>query len=319
MPQARTSPTAPPRVHQDVPTAERPGSAGTCGSHATLLVDIFFTGRAARLGGRWQGGQTKPHARRRKASGPVHGRRRSDLGQNCLAGREAEFPTGEWGWKIQFLNERVGFVSLENLADGAILKTVDSGTTWTRKPVNDPQDNANLEGIGFVDENLGWIRWLGGQRFQWRIYERNARRWGNLERRESRRQAPESFPVHSVSRRLVGYASGDTVYKYSAAPIALAPQPLTATLADADEVRTRLPVRIPIDPYPGAPSVRVDIWDRFGEHLATPLDEAAPQPGPREVTWSGETESGGKASGGLYIYRITVGDWAESRTLRIEE
>jgi hypothetical protein len=118
---------------------------------------------------------------------------------------------------------------------------------------------------------------------------------------------------------LVGYASGDTVYKYSAAPAALAPQPLAATPSDADYVRTRLPIRIPIDPSPGAPSVRVDVWDRFGEHLATPLDEATPQPGPREVMWSGETESGRRAVGGIYIYRVTMGDWAESRTLLVEE
>jgi hypothetical protein len=67
-----------------------------------------------------------------------------------------ELPLGEWGWKLQFLNAQVGFVSLEHFNAGAILKTTDGGLTWKRIVVNDLQQNANLEGIGFVDENHGW-------------------------------------------------------------------------------------------------------------------------------------------------------------------
>ena len=60
------------------------------------------------------------------------------------------FPFGEWGWKIQFLDEHIGFISLENFNDGAILKTTDGGNRWTRLEIDDPQQNANLEGVGFV-------------------------------------------------------------------------------------------------------------------------------------------------------------------------
>jgi hypothetical protein len=35
--------------------------------------------------------------------------------------------------------------------------TTDGGLTWTRKPVNDAQGNANLEASGFIDENHGWV------------------------------------------------------------------------------------------------------------------------------------------------------------------
>ena len=159
--------------------------------------------------------------------------------------------------------------------------------------MKDPQDNANLEGIGFLDENLGWTGGWGDKEFR-----------ADLRAKRTTAGKPGADANHVGKRlnrfrfirepALVGYASGDTVYKYSTAPAALAPQPLAATPSDANEIRTRLPVRIPIDPSPGAPSVRVDVWDRFGEHLATPLDEATPQPGPREITWSGETESGGR-------------------------
>src|ERR1700730_16728415 len=41
---------------------------------------------------------------------------------NRAADLEATLPQGEWGWKIQFLNDNIGFVSLENFTAGAILK-----------------------------------------------------------------------------------------------------------------------------------------------------------------------------------------------------
>lgn len=73
---------------------------------------------------------------------------------------KSSFPCGEWGWKIQFLNENVGFVSLENFRDAAILKTTDGGNTWTRHQVVNNLGtviNNDLEGIGFIDENRGWV------------------------------------------------------------------------------------------------------------------------------------------------------------------
>lgn len=109
-------------------------------------------------------------------------------------------------------------------------------------------------------------------------------------------------------------------YKYSAAPVTPEPQRL-AVAPDEPEAfsRARLPIQIPLSPQTGAQSVRIDIWDRFGEHLATPLEETAPHPGAREVSWSGETESGATAGPGIYIYRVTIDDSAESRTVLIEE
>jgi hypothetical protein len=68
-----------------------------------------------------------------------------------------QFPLGEWGWKIQFLDSKIGLISLQNYDDGAIITTSDSGMTWTRRPINDAQMNKNLEGIGFVNASHGWV------------------------------------------------------------------------------------------------------------------------------------------------------------------
>lgn len=286
------------------------------GERATLLVDIFF--QDERRG--WVVGG--------KADVPNPGREdvipvvlfTEDGGQtweNRLAGMEAQLPRGEWGWKIQFLNETVGYVSLENFEDGAILKTRDGGRTWTRITINDPQNNANLEGIGFIDENLGWVGgWgdrdgIGGFTSETRDGGRtwtDANHVGNRINRFRFIREPE----------LVGYASGRTVYKYSAesAP----PQLLTQPLEEIEEIKTsRLPVQIPIDSQYDTQSVRLDIWDRFGEHIATLHDKSASGKDKREITWSGETESGRKVKQGLYIYRITTDDSAESHSLVIKE
>ncbi len=125
--------------------------------HASLLVDIFFTDESH---GWVVGGKAnEPNPTTRGNVKPVV-LETSDGGANWvnrLAGQEGIFPPAEWGWKIQFLSKDLGFVSLENFAAGAILKTTDGGKTWTRLKVNDAQANANLEGIGFIDADRGWV------------------------------------------------------------------------------------------------------------------------------------------------------------------
>lgn len=80
-----------------------------------------------------------------------------------------DFECGEWGWKIQFLNENHGFVSLENFRDASILVTKDGGKSWVKKHVaknqhkSSPAINNDLEGIGFINERQGWV---GGWGFQ---------------------------------------------------------------------------------------------------------------------------------------------------------
>ena len=47
-----------------------------------------------------------------------------------------------------------------------VIKSTDGGRTWVRKPVNDQQGNANLEGIGFIDEDNGWVGGWGDRFFR---------------------------------------------------------------------------------------------------------------------------------------------------------
>lgn len=294
-------------------------TATDMGGHATLLVDVFFSDEQR---GWVVGGKAEVANPTRDDVIPVV-LATQDGGQtweNRIAGMEGDFPRGEWGWKIQFVNDEVGFVSLENFVDGAILKTVDGGLTWERKPVDDPQGNANLEGIGFVDEQLGWVGGWGDRNFEGGF---------TSETRDGAEMWADANHVGKFLNRfrfihepeLVGYASGDTVYKYSTAAVAPEVEGIAARPKEPQAFsKARLPLRIPVGTLSGAQSVRVDVWDRFGEHLATPLEETAPDDGPWEISWSGETDSGATAGPGIYIYRVTIDDdSAESGTVLIEK
>jgi photosystem II stability/assembly factor-like uncharacterized protein len=287
-------------------------------AHASLLVDTYFItpqhgwvvgGNAdptipAGPDGR---GNVKPVVLFTEDGGETWVNRVADL-QNV-------FPPGEWGWKIQFLDERVGFVSLENFNDGAILKTIDGGNHWTRHEINDPQQNANLEGVGFVDEDLGWVGGWGTPAFeggQSSATSDGGKSWSN---------ASEIGKFINRFRFLgnpvtVGYAAGATVYKYSDQPI-LAPTPtavppesaVIGLLESKTEIGDGDQVRIPVTVPEGSSRITVNVWERFGRHVSQIIDESNPAAGARTVKWDAAGRSGS------FIVRVTVDDNSESQII----
>lgn len=287
-------------------------------SHASLLVDIYFTTPQS---GWVVGGKADPAI----PAGP-DGRDNikpvvlftEDGGQtwvNRVADLQDVFPFGEWGWKIQFLDERIGFISLENFNDGAILKTIDGGNRWTRLEINDSQQNANLEGVGFVDENRGWVGGWGTPAFeggQSSVTSDGGESWGN---------ANEIGKFINRFRFLgspvtVGYAAGATVYKYSDQPVP-APTPMAVSLESAairlleSEVETDGGrwVRIPVTVPDNSSRIAVNVWERFGRHVGQILDESNPAAGVRTVEWDATGHSGS------FIVRVTVDDNSESQVV----
>lgn len=63
-------------------------------------------------------------------------------------------------WKMSFPSRRVGYATVQNYAEGEtkryVVKTTDGGATWRELPL---VDDARVRefGIGFVDENRGWV------------------------------------------------------------------------------------------------------------------------------------------------------------------
>jgi hypothetical protein len=150
-----------------------------------------------------------------------------------------DFESGEWGWKIQFLNETHGFIALENFRNASILVTKNGGKSWVKKHVAKDQKssskaiNNDLEGIGFINERQGWVGGWG--------FEDLAAAVGGLENSYTEDggetwipqnhlpnpniQEPRSDPRYRINRyRFVkdiagdvtsGYCSGQQVFKLS--------------------------------------------------------------------------------------------------------
>jgi photosystem II stability/assembly factor-like uncharacterized protein len=291
-------------------------------AHATLLVDTYFTDAAH---GWVVGGRARvPNPTRRDVRAVVL--RTEDGGQtwvNRVAALGEQMPLGEWGWKIHFIDDRVGYVALESFTRGAILKTTDGGDSWTRIEITDPQGNVNLEGVGFVDESTGWV---GG--------------WGTPQVGDPQAGFSSATTdggktwqdANEIGRFLnrfrffrgpvpVGYASGLTVYRYAAEhpeiPVGLEAPVGLALLADNLPARSGVPVRVAVTVPAGAGHLALDVWDRFGEYLGRVLDEARPRAGPRTVDWDGTDAEGRPVADGGVLLRVTVDGRSESQIVHV--
>jgi photosystem II stability/assembly factor-like uncharacterized protein len=300
--------------------------------HASILIDIYFTGPDAGwvVGGKVQPGTpsgwkcAKNAARAKIKPVVLRTENGGETWTNLLAGMESQFPFGEWGWKIFFLNDQVGFVSLENFCEAAILKTTDGGQTWTRLPID---GNANLEGLGFVDENRGWVGGWGTTPLpnsnglssetrdggaSWAGIDWGEQATGEFLNRFRFLSAPST----------VGYASGNTVYKYStehAAPPVAAVAPAPSLFSTPGLMTTTWPARIGLTVPDGANELCVEVWDRFGAHVRELLRETNPSGGQRAVTWEADSETGDALEPGYFVVRATVDDRADSALLLVTD
>ncbi len=234
-----------------------------------------------------------------------------------LKSMRSEFPKGTWGWKIQFLDSQLGFVSLENMTQAFILKTTDGGRSWTKMPVI---GNANLEGIGFLNATEGWVGGWGDIDFELgtsSVTADGGKTWKNADNIGKFINRFRFFgnPVTA------GYAAGKTIYKYGrktdAAALALdaAPPPMKFFASDAAEAFTAAEIPIAFKLPAGTKRATIHIWNRFGKFIRTLIDEKNPPGGPRTVRWDRRDDSGELVRGGVYIYRLTSDGDAESRVV----
>jgi photosystem II stability/assembly factor-like uncharacterized protein len=232
-----------------------------------------------------------------------------------LKDMRSEFVEGTWGWKIQFLNDQLGFVSLENMTQAFILKTEDSGKTWSKFSV---AGNANIEGIGFLNASEGWVGGWGDEDFatgKSSVTANGGQSWQNADAIGTFINRFRFFgnPVN------LGYAAGRTVYKYApqekneSAAMARA---LAGLKTEATQSFTaQAPIRF--DVPAGSERATLHIWNRFGKEIRTLVDENKPAPGTREIVWDRRDDGGKPVRHGVYIYRVTIDDEAESRVIAL--
>jgi hypothetical protein len=63
----------------------------------------------------------------------------------------------------------------------------------------------------------------------------------------------------------------------------------------------------------GARHLKINIWDRFGDHVHVLAEEISPAPGPRTVSWDFRDMNGEPLPPGAYIIRINIDGQGQTR------
>lgn len=269
-----------------VDTVKHPGRSGSRGD---LVPGIFRTR---------DGGATWTNV--------VEGTMRSASGR-LYVGRTGEFAQGEWGWKLQRIDADTIVVCVQNYRDGIVLRSEDDGNTWTRLRLNDKQRNSNLEGIGFLDRMIGWVGGWGDISYQSGFSSMTldgGRTWvdANFVGNRINRFRVVGTPPHTI------YASGDTIYKFSDEPLAVA----DAAASPAVALEGRHILEVPVVVPEGTSRLAVRIWERDGYFVRLLIDEADPTAGPRTIIWDFTNTEGARVEQAAFIVRVTMDDVSRS-------
>lgn len=289
------------------------------GAGAKALVDVYFKNKNE---GYAVGGTAGTDEM-------LHGNavvlRTTDGGSNWTqvhqTSRSSNVP-GEWGWKISFPSDMVGYVSLEyngssNNEPAKYLKTVDGGLTWTEHHIPGSTQAAGLQGIGFITEDIGWATGRG----QTSVTIDGGITW---------RQIPDYNPENNPNGELDGrtnrifvldntmaYAVGKFTYKFEG----------TIPVNNITENFPERPAQFRMDqnyPNPFQKSttigytlfenvdVRITVRDILGREVRTLMSEFQ-SPGKYTLTWDGRNDAGSRLANGTYLYLMDIGEQIEMK------
>ena len=210
---------------------------------------------------------------------------------------------GEWGWKISFPSRQFGYVSVENFNSASVIKTIDGGNSWSQRIIKGISD---LEGIGFINENMGWI----AARTSEKLTTNGGNTWQDV-------NIGNQINRFQFFGDTLGYASGNTVYKYTrqsatdVKPQKTQPKSFFLSQNYPNPFNPSTTIQYTL---PESGNVLVRIYDGLGKELRTILNEYQ-SGGTHEVKWDGKDAFGNIVSSGFYIYRIDAGNKAESKMM----
>ncbi len=296
-------------------------SAIPMGEHAKCLIDIRFTDEQH---GIVVGGNASAEGATRADMVPVI-LATNDGGASWENRVTPNLAPGEWGWKIHFVNEQTGFVALDSADHAAVLRTDDGGQTWSRLAVNDPQDNREIEGVGFIDENIGWVGGYGGENFE-------GYSSGTIDGGKNWHSANQIGKMINRFRFIgnpitVGYAAGETIYKFDPNGF----DEIVRRTGGRDRVRSidsskNLPGNIrwrasdktfEIYIYERAAHAWLTIYDRFGIPIRELMNEPNPGLNVRTVVWDGRDYNGEPVSNGAYVAKLVVDKKVSSQVIKV--
>ena len=208
---------------------------------------------------------------------------------------------GEWAWKIHFPSKNVGYVSLQRNYESPIyfLKTVDGGATWDEMLFMN--DYYFIQGIGFIDENLGWMG--GNSSYPTFVTTDGGHNWSS---------ADFGSRVNRLDfiNNNIGFACGETIYKYTSNlgtfvknELAKFPENPVINYPNPFNPSTTISVYVPETGI-----LKVSIIDLLGKEIIT-LHNAWVNEGEssRKIVWNGLDNNKSQVPGGVYFCVIQNG------------
>lgn len=207
--------------------------------------------------------------------------------------------TGEWCWKISFINRTTGFVSVESWTRAVVLKTTNGGLNWTDRVFTTSSD---LEGIGFINENTGWIGGWSGPTY---MTTNSGNNWSQV-------QWGYNLNRFRIMSDTLGFALGRGIFKY------------TRETVGVQEIFSEIPERVYLRqnyPNPFNPETRINyevrlaglitlkVYDALGNEIATLVNEKK-TPGIYTADFFGSS-----LPSGVYYYKISLADYSDTRKM----
>lgn len=282
-------------------------------AHATNLIDVYFKDE---MEGYAVGGSEGLSTGNAVVLRTLDG---GDTWEKVFESSLSDQARAEWGWKISFPTDRVGYVSVEYNSGGAptakLLKTEDGGATWRQMWIEGSNSSAGLQGLGFISENVGWASGRGITS----VTTDGGVTWkqlGHYIQSTGEGQLDGAMNRFYVVNDTLAFGVGLRLYRLST-------QSATGTSLEA----MPLPESFTLDaPYPNpfedqatlpftlqrASMVHVQVIDMLGRrHRMFPSRYL--QPGAHEIIWDGTDEAGVKVPSGGYIFLVDIGESIETK------
>lgn len=214
--------------------------------------------------------------------------------------------TNEICWKISFPSRNIGYVSLQAFANSGwqwILRTTDGGQSWFDSNVSiggGPIGTYNVEGIGFVNDSVGWI---GGDLGTFMTTDS-----GNTWLRQSWGNTINRFRFLNDS---LAFGAGEKMYKMDRTLVGISsPQlnqfALNQNYPNPFQEQTVFEYNLPEPNH-----VQLDIFDSMGKMVAKLIDSEV-STGTHRLIWSVD-----QLPNGIYYYTLKVGTQQATRRLVI--
>ena len=208
---------------------------------------------------------------------------------------------GEWAWKIHFPSNNVGYVSLQRNYESPIyfLKTVDGGATWDEMLFMN--DYYFIQGIGFIDENLGWMG--GNSSYPTFVTTDGGYNWSSAD-------FGSRVNRFNFINNNIGFACGETIYKYTSNlgtfvknELAKFPKNPVINYPNPFNPSTTISVYVPETGI-----LKVSIIDLLGKEIIT-LHNAWVNEGEssKKIVWNGLDNNQSLVPGGVYFCVIQNG------------